>query len=335
MNKALAYLEFIHFLLDPESSELKQQVERACAQNPWFTSADYLVAINNIRNNLLDKSELKELQANYPTVQKASRIGLVLAGNIPLVGMHDVVCSILSGNHLVVKLSEKDSSVFNYLFGQLHQQFPETQSMFRLVDRLSDFDAVIATGSNNSSRYFEYYFGKYPHIIRKNRNAVAILTGNETSEDLSALGRDVYQYYGLGCRNVSKLYVPKDYDFVPLLEQLRAHGRVIDHPKYKNNYDYNLALTILNKQAYMTNESLIFLEDEQIASRIATIHYATYDDLNMLKRHLLERKDNIQCVVSKSSVPPFDHIAFGHAQMPGLLDYADGVDTMQFLTSLA
>jgi hypothetical protein len=192
---------------------------------------------------------------------------------------------------------------------------------------IKNCDAYIATGSNNSSRYFEYYFAKYPSIIRKNRTSAAILTGKETIEELEKLADDVYQFFGLGCRNVTKIFVPKDYDFVPLLNAFKKYDHLIDHHKYKNNYDYNLAIHILNKQYYMTNGSIILVENESPFSPISQLHYEYYTDENGVREKLKEDQ-NIQCIVSKKD------IGFGEAQCPGVYDYADGVDTMEFLKSL-
>ncbi len=194
----------------------------------------------------------------------------------------------------------------------------------RFSEMLKGCDAYIATGSNNSARYFDYYFSKYPHIIRRNRTSVAILSGNENKEDLEKLADDVYQYFGLGCRNVTKIYVPEQYDFIPLLEAFKKYNHLIEHHKYKNNYDYQLALLILNKKFYMTNGSIILYEDAQIFSPISQLNYEYYSSAEELAGRLQQHED-VQCVVARNVIP------FGQAQQPGLTDYADGVDTLQFL----
>ena len=204
---------------------------------------------------------------------------------------------------------------------------PNAAPYFQLQDLLKGCDAYIATGGNNSGRYFDYYFGKYPSIIRKNKTSVAVLSGNETAAELSLLADDVYTYFGLGCRNVTKIFVPKDYDFVPLLDAFRKYNYFVDHTKYRNNYDYNLALLIMNNKFYMTNDSIILVENDNPFSAVSELHYSFYEEENAVKEEL-KQTDDIQCIIGE------DHLAFGTSQTPGLFDYADGVDVMQFLLSL-
>lgn len=193
---------------------------------------------------------------------------------------------------------------------------------------MKDFDGIIATGSDNSSNYFEEYFGKYPNIIRKSRTSIAVLTGNETKEELTHLGRDIFQYYGLGCRNVTKLFVPKGYDFKLFFEAMESYSSVIQNTKYKNNFDYNLTLFILNKIPYLTNDFLILTEDKSLQSRIGSIHYEEYSSLDTVNNYIIEQKNRLQVVVGQNFTP------FGEAQTPRLNDFADNVDTMKFLLNL-
>jgi hypothetical protein len=209
----------------------------------------------------------------------------------------------------------------------LAQWDPAVNEIIIIADQLKGCDAYIATGSNNSSRYFEYYFSKYPHIIRRNRTSAAVLTGNETVADLEALADDVYLYFGLGCRNVTKLFVPKNYDFLPLLEAFKKYTWLADNSKYKNNYDYQLAIMIINKLYYMTNGSLLLQEHTALFSPISQLHYEYYSDLNNAYAQLNNNQD-VQCVVGDRG------IAFGKAQRPALTDYADKADTLQFLLEL-
>ena len=233
-------------------------------------------------------------------------------------------------------MSDKDPYLLPLLLEILKEIDVKTADYFdTTTERLTNFDAVIATGSNNSARYFEAYFGKYPHIIRKNRNAVAILRGSETAEELRLLGDDIFQYFGLGCRNVSKLYLPKGYNFTLLLETLHERNEIVLHDKYKNNFDYNFTLLILNKIKYESNGCILMREATEIASPISVVYYEFYDNLNQLTTDLLIKKDEIQLVVAASPLPHLTTFNFGEAQKPSLLDYADGVDTMQFLTSLS
>lgn len=332
MSKPLAVLELLYDILAIHNPVLKQKIDLACRENAWFTTKHYLEAVQNIRSQLLDPSVIRSFAETYTPVLHPKRVGLVLAGNIPLVGMHDIICVILSGHHLRIKLSDKDSAVYRYLFEEMYRVFPDTKIQYQIVEKLHDFDAVIATGSNNSSRYFEYYFGKYPHIIRKNRSSVAILTGEESDHDIEHLGSDIHTYFGLGCRNVSKIFVPRSYQFEPFLNIQKQFSWVIDHPKYKNNYDFNLSVLIINNQYYMSTGHLLLVEDQKVASRIAMLHYEYYDSLEDLHDQLKEQSDELQCIVTNHSGMELDRlVAFGETQRPGLSDFADGVNTMEFL----
>ncbi len=304
--------------------------ERASRENGWFTPAFIDLAANGIAQSWLNPAALQAWasQYNVPDTQAHPKnIGIVMAGNIPLVGFHDLLAVFISGHRQTIKPSSKDDTLLKHLVSQLHAWEPATQALITFQPMLKGCDAYIATGSNNSARYFDYYFAKYPHIIRRNRTSVAILDGNETVEELALLADDVYQYFGLGCRNVTKLYVPEGYDFVPLLETFKKYEALADHHKYKNNYDYQLAILILNKQYYMTNGSIILHEDASPFSPISQLHYSFYTDLSAVT-DALTGNDDIQCIVGKKWLP------FGQAQQPSLTDYADGVDTMQFLVGL-
>jgi hypothetical protein len=248
------------------------------------------------------------------------------------VGLHDILCVFVAGFKSKIKLSEKDPYFIPFLIQSLNKIDPSAHTFFEITEGyLKDFDAVIATGSNNSARYFEAYFSKYPHIIRKNRNAVAILRGDETQADITLLGDDIFTYFGLGCRNVSKLYVPKGYNFEPFLETLHARNEIVLHDKYKNNFDYNFALLILNRVPYFSNGCILLRETTEIASPIAVLYFEYYDDYNQLSASLRQRGEEIQCVIAKDNIEGLPCFYFGDAQKPSLGDYADGVDTMAFL----
>lgn len=320
-----------------EPDEYREAViHRSHFNNPWFTKENQAQAIEAIARYFLDASALQSWVSNYtfPQESVAKRVGLVMAGNIPLVGFHDVLCTFVAGHRSVVKLSEKDRFLLPYLIRELQQIDARTAAYFTTVDRLQDFDAVIATGSNNSARYFEQYFSAYPHIIRKNRNAVAVLDGKETPEELLALGQDVFQYFGLGCRNVAKLYVPEGYVFEPLLEALHEYREIVLHDKYKNNFDYNYAVLVLNKEAYMANGCIILKEQAELSSPIAGLNYEFYADLGALEQGLAARAAAIQLVVARAGLLSQKTYPFGTAQQPALNDYADGVDTLDFLLRL-
>ena len=304
--------------------------EKAFRHNGWFIPEFTDLACRNIAYTFLAKPALESWvkQYNIPDENPSpKRIGIVMAGNIPLVGFHDFLCAFISGHRQVIKSSSKDDVLIKHVVEQLTSWNNEVADMITFQEILKGCDAYIATGSNNSARYFEYYFSKYPHIIRRNRTSVAILTGNETMQDLEKLADDVYQYFGLGCRNVTKVYIPKDYDFLPLLEAFKKYTHLSDHHKYRNNYDYALAVLLLNKEYYMTNGSVILRQHTSVFSGISQLHYEFYTNEQEVYAGLKDNTD-VQCVVGKNYVP------FGQAQQPCLTDYADGVDTLQFLLAL-
>ena len=323
-------------LIEP-SEQLDAVVRRTAFNNAWFTAENQQKAILEIATHFLDKEKLEKWVEKYSFEAHLTpkRIGLVLAGNIPLVGFHDILCVFISGNIAKIKISDKDPYLLPYLLQVLKEIDPRTADFFQITERfLKDFDAVIATGSNNSARYFDAYFGKYPHIIRKNRNAVAILRGSETAEDLALLGEDVFTYFGLGCRNVSKIYVPQGYNFHPFLEAMHEYREIVMHDKYKNNFDYNFTILILNKIKHEANGCILMRESTYLASPIAMLYYEYYDDLTDLKINLWQRRDEIQLIVAKEKVEGLPSFYFGEAQKPSLSDYADGVDTLDFLIKL-
>ena len=318
-----------------ESPEWLETKQRASLINPWFTPQFIDMATGNIAKHFLDKQKLENWTSSYKIETVApKKIGIVMAGNIPLVGFHDFLCVFISGHKAIIKASSKDEVLIKHLTQKLIEWSVRTPSenkelneMIVFQEMLKDCDAYIATGSNNSARYFEYYFKKYQHIIRRNRTSVAILDGSETAKELEELADDVHLYFGMGCRNVTKIFVPKDYDFIPLLTAFKKYDHFKDHHKYRNNYDYNLALHILNGKFYMANESLILLENPSIFSPISQLNYELYTDKNKVEESLRSMED-LQCTVGHG------HIPFGQAQIPSLTDYADGIDTINFLTKL-
>lgn len=319
-----------------EDDYLHAIIHRTSHHNPWFTIENQERAIQAIAEHFLSEKPLQDWLSRYnlPMETTPKTVGLVMAGNLPLVGFHDVLCVFVAGHKAKIKLSEKDPYLLPYLLKLLAKIDPATEAYFEVVERLQDFEAVIATGSNNSARYFEAYFSKYPHIIRKNRNGVAVLTGTESQEDLHELGHDVFRYFGLGCRNVSKLYLPKDYNFTPLLEALHEYRDIILHQKYKNNFDYNFALYILNKVQYQGNGCILMIEEASLQSRIASLHYEYYDNMEAVEAELERRAEEIQCIVAQPQVLQAKTFPFGKSQEPELWDYPDGVDSMEFLLHL-
>lgn len=311
---------------DPAWKEAKQKASR---ENGWFIPEFVELAVRNIVNNYLQNDKLAEWVRPYnPAMNNRSQaVGIVMAGNIPLVGFHDMLAVFVSGHKAVIKPSSKDEVLIKHLVNVLVRWEPLMADLIIFSDLLKNCDAYIATGSNNTSRYFEYYFGRYPHLIRRNKTSVAILTANESNYELEQLANDVCQFFGLGCRNVTKLYVPGGYDFEPLLAAFTKYNYLADHHKYKNNYDYQLALLILNNKFYMTNGSVLLVEDPSIFSPISQLNYEYYSGQSSLATSL-NGNEEVQCIVG------YDHIPFGQAHCPSLFDYADKVDTMAFLNSL-
>jgi hypothetical protein len=313
---------------DTEWIQIKEKAQR---ENGWFTQQFIDLAVNNIGTSFLDAEKLTAFAAAYaiPEEQsKARTVGLVMAGNIPLVGFHDWLCIFLSGHKALIKPSVKDQVLVKHIVNKLAEWNSEVAGQATFSEMLKGCDAYIATGSNNSARYFEYYFSKYPNIIRCNRTSVAILTGSETAEELDKLADDVHLYYGLGCRNVTKLWVPAAYDFVPLLTAFKKYSGFADHNKYKNNYDYQLAIALLNNIFYMTNGSILLIENESVFSPVSQLHYGFYDSKKGQILTPLQNNSDIQCVIGSGYIP------FGQAQRPALADFADNTDTMKFLMGL-
>lgn len=303
---------------------------RASQANGWFTPEFIDLAAANIAGRFLGEPDLKRIAIKYqlpPENTHPATIGIVMAGNIPLVGFHDWLCVFLSGHIAVVKLSSRDNLLLPHLLGKLQEWAPDAGAHTQISEMLKGCDAYIATGSDNSARYFEYYFKRFPSIIRKNRTSVAILNGSETAAELEGLADDTHQYFGLGCRNITKLYLPAGYDFVPLLEAMRKYSHFADHAKYKNNYDYQLAIHLLNNQFYMTNDSVLLSESASFFSPISQLNYEFYADKNQLLEEL-SNNNSIQCIVGQGQLP------FGQAQCPFWEDFADGIDTMSFLQGL-
>ncbi|MBF90369.1 MAG: acyl-CoA reductase [Flavobacteriales bacterium] len=308
-------------------SKLELAINRASIYNGWFTA-------NNVRKALaaivemLSKDQLKAWSSAYK-LDGDKRVAIIMAGNIPLVGFHDLLSVLVSGHTAIVKMSSDDNQLLPIIVEALKTIEPNfTDKIHFTEDKMENFDAVIATGSDNSARYFEHYFGKYPNIIRKSRSSVAILDGSESEEELKGLANDVFQYFGLGCRSISKVFLPKDYDLNLLFNAFYAHNEVIDNKKYGNNYDYNKAVYMMGQHDITENGFLIMKQETALKSPVSVLHYELYDDLELVHRLVADYQEKIQCVTGRGFIP------FGKAQCPTLYDYADGVDTMEFLQSL-
>ena len=331
-ERLAAFVALGHRLAHLPADELVIQASRARNQNAWFDLPNVRAAFAGIAH-LLAEAPLRQWAARYPPEPRAVRqIGVVMAGNIPLVGFHDLLCVLLSGHVLLAKLSADDTALMTWVMDELLTLEPRFADSIHMVPRLNAADAFIATGSDNTARYFEYYFGKRPHLIRRNRTSVAIITGNETSSELALLAPDVFQYYGLGCRNVSKLYVPEGYDFIPLLDALQIGEGVLNHYKYQNNYDYNKSILLVNAVHHYDTGFLLLTRNNALVSPISVLHYTEYASEVALVDQLTDVAAQTQCVVSAAgrfagSVP------FGRAQEPSVADFADGVDTMEFMAA--
>jgi len=311
------------------NSEEWQLIKKtASIYNGWFTLEFIDLSINNIIDRYLVESDLLKWVNDYQIMEPTSpkNIGIVMAGNIPMVGFHDFLAVFVSGHYQTIKLSEKDNQLLKHMVQKMYEWNSKMKQYVQFASLLKGCDAYIATGSNNSARYFEQYFSKYPSIIRKNRTSIAILDGTETNEKLEKLSDDIHVFFGLGCRNVTKIYAPEKYDFFPLLQSFYQYKYFSDHHKYKNNYDYNLSIQLMNNRYYMTNESTLLVENDSFFSPISQLNYGFYSDKETLVGNLKNHQE-IQCIVGLD-------IPFGMAQQPGLNDYADGIDTLNFLINL-
>jgi hypothetical protein len=303
--------------------------------NPWFTPENVKQALSAIAQ-MLNEQDLSNWLNQYLIKDNATpkNIGVIMAGNVPAVGFHDALCVLLSGNNLIAKLSSQDLILLPFILDKLINIEPQFSEKILLTSgQLNNIDAIIATGSNNTSRYFEYYFSKYPNIIRKNRSSVAVISGNETNEELANLLKDALSYFGLGCRNVSKIFFPEDWNPSQLLDISLNYSYLKNHSKYFNNYEYNKAIYLINGVNHLDNGFLLLKEDEGLHAPIGVIYYEKYKEISSLKYKLANDISEIQCIVS-GAFSGISSISFGNSQAPQLTDYADGVDTMEFLTGI-
>lgn len=313
--------------------EMSQQLKAAKNHNGWFTQDNLSFACKSWSDALSRTTIEKWVSAYDFNVAAPKRVAIIMAGNIPLVGFHDFISVLISGHKVVVKLSSNDKQLLPLIAKYLIAVAPEFEGCILFTEnKIQDIDAVIATGSNNSARYFDHYFGKYPHIIRKNRNSIAVLTGNESKEQMEALGDDIFTYYGLGCRNVSKIYIPENFNKDLFFNGMFSWQRIINSNKYINNYDYNKAVYLMSNFQLLDNEFMLLKEDQGYSSPISVVFYETYTNLTSLEDKLMHDEDKIQCIVGAAGLN--NEIPFGKAQSPELWDYADNVDTIKFLLAL-
>lgn len=321
-------------LLQNPNKELEQAIQLAPHKNAWFTVDETKKALNSL-TEMLNELDLEKWFEDIHVSTTPKKVGLILAGNIPLVGFHDVLCVLATGNVAQIKLSSSDDKLIPILLSALISFEPKLAQQVQYIERLKDFDAIIATGSNNTSRYFDFYFGKVPHIIRKNRNSVAVLNGDETVEQIAQLGNDIFDYFGLGCRNVSKVYLPKGYDIKKFFEPLEKFRPIINHFKYNNNYDYNKSIYLVNRAQHFDNGFLLLKEDENQSSPLAVLFFEYYENINDVAEKLKAKANEIQCVVTQTNIQIGKTlIELGGAQHPKLWDYADDVNTIKFLNNL-
>lgn len=317
--------------IQSEISDLAIQIEN---NNPWFTPENTKTAIKALLANLTQEKLEKWIEPyDLLKINKPKSIGILMAGNIPAVGFDDLMCVLIAGHQACVKLSSSDRVLMKWIIDQLIAIEPGFDKFISIEEMLKSKNAYIATGSDNSARYFDYYFGKYPHIIRKNRTSVGILDGSENSEDFRKLAADVFQYFGLGCRNVAKIYIKEQSQLIGFLDAIVEFKNIVNHHKYFNNYEYNKSIYLVNKDEHLDNGFLLLKESGSMVSPIAVLFYEYYANRSEIDQKLSEEKEKIQCIVSNQAWYP-GSINFGDAQFPGLGDYADGVDTLSFLSGL-
>ncbi len=328
-----AFSELGNQLTTLPESDLAALSKKAEQKNPWFTKQNIALAIAGIGQFLLADKLTKWVQ-NYQLIsENPKKIGIAMAGNIPLVGFHDYLCILIAGHHAQIKLSTQDDELLPFVHKLLVNIDPRFKDCVTFEDKLHQYHAAIATGSDNTGRYFSYYFKNVPHIIRKNRSSCAVLIGGETDAELMELGNDVFSYFGLGCRNVSKLYIPEEYDLIPLLRLWEKFVDITDHNKYANNYNYQRSIHLVNLKHFYDNGALIMVESDKLVSPISAVFYERYTDQKDLKQRIAVHQEKLQVVLSAKAW--FDgSIDFGKAQKPEVWDYADNVDTLKFLADL-
>jgi len=319
-----------------EDSFVDSLAQMAHYHNNWFLPEMVKFQLSHYSTEFLKENKLSAWLQSYNLNGLSKRtVGFILPGNIPAVGFHDILCGIVSGHNLQIKLSSKDDIIIPELLDYLFAIDGDLKQRIKIVDRLDKCDAVIATGSTSSQDYFQKYFGNKPYIARGHRNAIGVIHGDETDEEILELADDVFMYFGLGCRNVSKLFVPKDYDVTRLLMLWeKKYAQFVQHSKYMNNYDYNKTMLLMNRITHLSSAILHLFENPSIHSRISSLHYERYDSISEVVSYLNSEQDNIQCVVSNKVINGVEVTLPGKGQKPALNDYADHVDTLEFLTQL-
>ena len=324
-----AFSSLGHKIENLASDDLQNLVNRAQIQNQWFNHDNIKLAFDGIAY-MLRKEHLKRWLSNYrlEPPKNPKVVGLIMAGNIPLVGFHDLMSTVLTGHIAAVKMSSSDQVLMKWIIDQMLEIDPELASQIDIREKLTDVEALIGTGSDNTARYLEYYFRHVPRIIRKNRTSIGVLNGKESKDQLSELGKDIFWYFGLGCRNVSKLLVPKGYDPTTFFEQVEGFNYLANHHKYRNNYDYHKSIFLVNKEKHLDNGFLLWRPSEELVSPISVLFVQEYSEQDEVTNYLKIHEEKLQCIVGDG------HIPFGQAQRPNAWDYADRVDTVEFLQAL-
>ena len=324
-----AFIELGNYLQTPDMA-LEGAIHKAFIYNAWFEPINTKQYLLSIASAFLSQSNLEKWTSNYNISKNLSNknIGIIAAGNIPIICFHDVLCVLISGHKAQIKLSDKDKYLLPFILNKLIEIEPAYENQIQIVERIVKPDAIIATGSDNTGRYFEHYFGKYPNIIRKNRHSIAILEGNETDEELLALGNDIFDYFGLGCRNVSQLLIPKDFDLTKFKTIWEPFKDIMEHNKYRNNLDYQRTVYLMSIKPMVDIDFINIVDNDSLGSPIACLHLKRYENKKEIDEFIESNKMQLQCIVGK------DYTPFGKSQMPKLWDYADNIDTMKFLVDL-
>lgn len=329
----IAFHKLNDFLNQPDD-EFNEVIDLALNHNAWFQPEEVRRSLSSLQE-MLQPGVVEKWFEQVKVSDSPKKVGMILAGNIPMVGFHDILCVLATGNTAMIKLSSSDNILLPALLKRLIAFEPALAERITFTERLKDFDAIIATGSNNSSRYFDYYFGKVPNIIRKNRNSIAVLDGKESSEEIALLGHDIFDYFGMGCRNVSKIYLPEGYEIRNFFEPLETFQPIINHFKYNNNYDYNKSIYLVNGEPHFDNGFVLLKEDLKLSSPLAVLFFEYYASMDELTEKLKGIQDQIQCIVSHAELKlESDVVRFGQSQHPQLWDYADNVNTVAFLNTL-
>lgn len=332
INERVGLLSKLGDELSENTNWREDLIQNARGYNAWFTPEMVSHALNRLVHDFLREDSLNEWIKTYSLSAHQKNVGLILAGNIPLVGVHDIISTFLIGHRAHIKTSSKDQFLVQALVNKLIELDPRVEAFFLMTDQLKTVDALIATGSNNSFRYFEHYFKDVPHLLRKSRSSLAVITGSETQEELDLLAEDIFLYFGLGCRSVSKIFLPSGYDILQVRSSMERWSHLLDHDKYKNNYDYSYAIYMMNKTPFYALGPGVFLESKELHSRISCVHFEYYDDLKQIEEYLHRNQQHIQSVYTSNST--LNGAPLGTAQAPQLNDYADNVDTLQFLSNL-